>query len=203
VSVTGLVLGKYLAMLAVLAIPMLISCIYPILLAQQTYHSLLIDYCCIVAYFVLGGVYIAIGMFISSLTESQIISAVISFAVFYVMSIMENLTSHIPDASYANAIGFGIVALIIALLINHITKNLYAACMSFLVMCLAIGAVYYINDGLFVGALASILNALSFSNGISYFAAGIFNVQDMVLYLSVIFLFVFLTVQSVQKRRWN
>jgi ABC-2 type transport system permease protein len=203
VSVTGLVLGKYLAMLCVLGIPMLISCIYPILLAQQTYHSLLIDYCSILAYFILGGVYIAIGMFISSLTESQIISAVISFAVFYVMSIMTNLTSHISDASYVNAIGFVILAFVIALLINHITKNLYAACMCFLVMAIAIGAVYYINNGLFVGAIASILNALSFSNGISYFANGIFNVQDLVLYLSVIFLFVFLTVQSVQKRRWN
>lgn len=203
VSVTQVIFGKYLAMMAVFAIPMLIACVYPVLLAQQTYHSLLIDYCCILAYFLLGGVYIAIGMFISSLTESQIISAVLSFAVFYLMSVMESLTSHIPEASFANAVGFCILALVIALIINHVTRNLYAAVIAFLWMIIAIWAVYFISSSLFVGALAAILNAVSFSNGISYFANGIFNVSEIVLYVSVIFLFVFLTVQSVQKRRWN
>lgn len=203
VSVTQIILGKYLAMMAVFAIPLLIACVYPLLLAQQTYHSLLIDYSCILAYFLLGGVYIAIGMFISSLTESQIISAVLSFAVFYLMSVMESLTIHIPDASYANAVGFCIIALIIALIINHITRNLYAAAVCFLWLVIAVWAVYFINSGLYVGTLASMLNALSFSNGISYFSYGIFSVPEIVLFVSVIFLFVFLTVQSVQKRRWN
>ncbi len=203
VSVTQVVLGKYLAMMAVLGIPMLISCIYPLLLLQQTYHSLLIDYCCILAYFLLGGVYIAIGMFVSSLTESQIISAVLSFAIFYLMSIMQSLTSHIPEASQANAIGFCVLALVIGLLIYHVTKNFYAAAMCFLWMVIAIWVIYFIDNTLFVGALAKVLNAISFSNGISYFANGIFNVTDMVMNLSMIIIFVFLTVQSVQKRRWN
>lgn len=203
VSVTQVVIGKYLAMLAVFAIPMLVACVYPILLAQKPYHSLLIDYCSILAYFLLGSVYISIGMFISSLTESQIISAVLSFAVFYLMSTMESLTEHIPEASYANAIGFCILALVVALVINHITKNLYAAVISFLWMVIAIWALYFINSSLFVGTLAAMLNALSFADGIMYFANGIFNVSQIVLNISVIFLFVFLTVQSVQKRRWN
>lgn len=203
VSVTQVILGKYLAMLAVFAIPMLISCIFPVLLAQQAYHSLLIDYSSILAYFLMGGAYIAIGMFVSSLTESQIISAVLSFAVFYLMSMMETLTGYIPESSLVNAIGFCVAALIIALLVNYITRNLYAAVITFSWLVIAIWAVYFINRNLFVGALASILNTLSFSTGISYFAYGIFDVSQIVLFISVIILFIFLTVQSVQKRRWN
>ena len=127
VSVAKIVLGKYFAMMAVFAIPLLISCVFPLIQLTQTYHSLLIDYVSIFAYFLLGGVYISIGMFVSSLTESQIISAVVSFGVFYLMSAMENIAGHIPETSYVNAIGFCVVALIICVIIYIMTKNLYAS----------------------------------------------------------------------------
>ncbi len=203
VSVTQMVLGKFLAMAAVFAIPLLISCIYPILLQQQTYHSLAIDAASMVAFFLLGCAYISIGMFISSLTESQIISAVISFAVFYLMSAMENITANIPDTTYVNALGFCVLALVVAVIVYFVTKNLYASIITLLCLVIAIWAVYFIDSTVYAGLLATVLNTISLYDGISYFANGIINVQDLVLFLSVIVIFVFLTVQSVQKRRWN
>lgn len=203
ISVTKVIMGKFLAMMAVLGVPMLISCIFPLLLLQQTYHNLLIDYCCIFAYYLMGGAFIAIGMFISSLTESQIIAAVLSFAVYYLMTVMESLTSYIPETSIAGTIGFCLLAFIIALIIYRVTKNFYASFICFLLMAIAVWAIYFIDSTLLVGTLATVLNAVSFTNGISYFANGIFNVTDIVFSLSIIIIFVFLTVQSVQKRRWN
>lgn len=203
VSVTQIVLGKFFAMAAVFGIPVLISCIYPLTLLQMESHSMVIDYCSIVAFFILGCAYISIGMFISSLTESQIIAAVLSFAVFYLMSAMENITANIPETTYINALGFCVIALIIAIIVYYTTKNLYASGMTLLCLLIVIWAVYFIDKTVYAGLLATVLNTVSLYNGLSYFANGIINVQDLALFLSVIVVFIFLTVQSVQKRRWN
>ncbi len=82
ISTPQIVLGKYLAMLAVYAIPVLISCLYPLILMlfdPAGYLSFLSIYSAVFAFFLLGAALIAIGMFMSSLTENQIISALLSF----------------------------------------------------------------------------------------------------------------------------
>lgn len=81
VSVTKIVLGKYAAMLAVF------GNLYADSLYSADRHSFLrrridsADYSAILGFFLLGAAYIAIGMFVSSLTESQIISAVATFCI--------------------------------------------------------------------------------------------------------------------------
>ena len=81
VSVTDIVMGKYLAMVSVFAVPVLFSCAYPLVIYMQGNAYLTTDYAAILMYFAIGCVYIAIGMFLSALTESQIIAAVSTFAV--------------------------------------------------------------------------------------------------------------------------
>ena len=51
----------------------LIFCIYPLVIKMQGTAYLRVDYAAILMFFILGCVYIAIGMFLSALTESQII----------------------------------------------------------------------------------------------------------------------------------
>ena len=77
VSVTAVVLGKYFAMLTVFAVPVAIACLCPLIIALNGTAFLLADYGAILAFFLLGAVEIAVGMLISSLTESQIIAGVL------------------------------------------------------------------------------------------------------------------------------
>lgn len=70
VSLVEIVLGKYLAMVTVFAIPCVIYCIFPLITKIQGTAHFLVDYSSILAFFLLGCVFIAIGMFLSSLTES-------------------------------------------------------------------------------------------------------------------------------------
>lgn len=79
VSVPNMVLAKYLSMVTVFAVPVLISCLCPLIIKMNGTAYLKADYASILAFFLLGCVYIAIGMFISSTTESQIIAAVGTF----------------------------------------------------------------------------------------------------------------------------
>ena len=76
VSVPKMVLAKYLSMVTVYAVPVLISCLCPLIIKMNGTAYLKTDYASILAFFLLGCVYIAIGMFISSTTESQIIAEI-------------------------------------------------------------------------------------------------------------------------------
>ena len=86
VSLTGIVLGKYLAMVTVLLVPILLICFCPLIIAMNGSATLTADYAAILAFFCMGCVYIAVGMFVSALTESQIIAAVGTFAALLVQS---------------------------------------------------------------------------------------------------------------------
>ena len=71
VKLFDIVMGKYLAMVTVFAVPCLIFCIFPIIIKSFGTAYLKVDYLSILMFFLLGCVYLAIGMFLSSLTESQ------------------------------------------------------------------------------------------------------------------------------------
>lgn len=155
VSVTGIVLGKFLAMVTVFAIPVLLSCIYPLIIKIQGTAYLKVDYMAILVYFVIGCVYIAIGMFLSSLTESQIIAAVSTFAVLLVFNLWGGLIEFLPDGKVGT----------------------------------------WLKD--FLGKLdfAPLLSKL--------IGNSLLDISGLMLCISLVFLFVFLTIQTIQKRRWS
>ena len=155
VSLTGIVVGKYLAMVTVFLIPILLFCFYPLVIKLNGTAYLKVDYAALFVFFLLGCVYISVGMFISSLTESQIISAIGTFAVLVIMYMWGSFLTLLPS----NTVG------------------------SFLSE--------WLGKLDLTGILADVL------------ASSILNVNGIILYLSFIFVFVFLTIQSIQKRRWS
>lgn len=104
VSLGGVVLGKYLAMVTVFAIPVALFCLCPLIINATGTAYLAQDYATLLAFFLMGCVFIAVGMFISALTESQIIAAVGTFAVLLVLYFWSSLVSFLPDAA-ANVLG--------------------------------------------------------------------------------------------------
>jgi len=76
VSLFEIVLGKYLAMVTITAVPCVIYLIFPLIIKAQGTAYIKVDYLAILVFFLLGCVYISIGMFVSSLTESVIIAAI-------------------------------------------------------------------------------------------------------------------------------
>lgn len=98
VSLGGVVMGKYLAMVTVLAIPTALFCLCPLIIEATGTAYLLQDYAALLAFFLIGCVFIAVGMFISALTESQIIAAVGTFAALLVLYFWSSLISFLPDS---------------------------------------------------------------------------------------------------------
>lgn len=148
VSLTGVVMGKYLAMVTVFAIPMAIYALCPLIIGLNGSATFAADYAAILAFFLMGCVFIAIGMLLSALTESQIIAAVGTFAVLLVLYLWTDLVSFLPDA------------------------------------------------------LSELLGAFNFQGVLQNFAYyNVFDLGGLVLYLSMTAVFVFLTIQVLQRRK--
>ena len=204
VTVTEIVTGKYLAMITVFAIPMLISCAFPLAIKFLGVSYLKTDYVAIVMFFSIGCVYVAIGMFLSSLTESQIIAAVSTFAVLLIMYLWSGLVGFLPSMASYNLIGLLVIVLLVGYLIYHVTKNWMIGGGVTLVGVVASVVIYFIKESLFENLLSGLLGKLDFSSMLSnVINNNLFNVGDFVLCVSVVFLFVFLTIQTIQKRRWS
>lgn len=203
VSVTGIVLGKYLALLGVLLVPMIIICIYPLILSQFGTVYYATSYASILGFFLMGMTYMAIGMFVSSLTENQIISAVATFAVLLLSFMMKSLVKIVSSNA---SVSFGILVVVfaaVAWLLYHQTKSWIAAVVTGGVLEAVTIILYLVNDSLFDGLLKSIMMHLSLNSYYDYFIGGYFELKAVVFYLTVAGFFVFLTVQSIQKRRWS
>lgn len=66
-----------------------------------------------------------------------------------------------------------------------------------------LAGVYFLRPALYEGLVGKVLEAFSIAGHYSEFAGGILDVNGIVYYLSVIGICLFLTVQSIQKRRWS
>ena len=116
VSLSQIVLGKYFAMVTVFAVPCAIYAVFPLIIESQGEAHIGIDYMAILAFFLLGCVYIAIGMFLSALTESQIIAAISTFGVLLILYLWEGLVDFLPTSAMGGLMG--ILAILTVLVIG-------------------------------------------------------------------------------------
>lgn len=204
VSLGQIVCGKYLAMATVFAIPNMIFCFFPLIIKMQGNAYLLKDYCGIFTFFLMGCVFIAIGMFLSSLTESQIIAAIAAFGVLLVLYLWEGLISFLPSSALSNLLILATALSLVAVLIWYVTGSAVLAGILEIVFLAAAAIPYAVKSSLYEGLVSDILSRLNLTGPLTDVVYNdIWDTAAIILYLSCIGLFLFLTMQSVQKRRWS
>lgn len=204
VSLSAVVAGKYLAMVTVFAVPNIIFCLYPLIIKSQGNAYFAVDYSAILVFFLLGCVYIAIGMFLSSVTESQIIAAVSTFGILLVLFLLDGLTQFLPSSALANMVGLIIVLTLIVMIIYQVTKNWVISAAVEAVGVVACVVTYVIKDTFFESLLSNFLGKLVLSDVFTNISSNhLLDISGLVLFISLIAVFIFLTVQSIQKRRWS
>ena len=149
VSITDIVLGKYFAILIVYITILLFTFIFPVILMIFGSPDLVKIIGGYIGFFLLGASFISVGVFISSLSESQIISAVFTF-----------------------------ICLLIIWLIDSIS-------------------------GAFAGNIAKVMRWFSLLSRYEKFNTGILKLDSVLFFISFIFIFLFLTVRVLEKRRWS
>ena len=156
----------------------------------------------LICLFLLGLALISICMFISSLTESQVISAVISLGVLIFLLVLPMLTVLIPSAPLASFICFIVVAALISVLLWRLTKNPNAGMIAAIVLVVPTCAVYFFKSAWFEDLFPTVLSKLSLYSQFYNLNSGIFDIKSVVYLLSVTAFFQFLCVQSLERRRW-
>ncbi|MBQ9887085.1 MAG: ABC transporter permease [Lachnospiraceae bacterium] len=203
VTITRIVLGKYLAVVTVFAIPVLLYCVYPLIMGRFGSIPYKMTYSSILAYFLIGCAFIAIGMFISSLTDSVVIAAFISLVVFFFMYMEQTLASFIPKTAISSVIGYTIVIIAIVAIIYYMTSNAYIAGIVGIIAETALLIIYMLKPVKLEGSISYLLNAFDITSGFANFLNGIFDIKALIYYISIIVICFTLTVQMLQKRRWS
>ena len=203
VPVWKVVLGKYLSMVTIYAIPVVISAFYPLIMGKYGVISYPMAYVAVIGFFFLGCAQIAVGLFLSSVTESQVIAAVLTFGILFCSYMMDGIESFFSDTAVSSMVAFLVIAIVIGIVVYQLTKNIiFSSCVGG-VLVIGVAAVYFIKPTIFTGLIQKFLNLFAIANHFDNFVGGIFDVTGIVYMLSVVCIFVFLTVQCIQTRRWS
>ena len=201
ITTTQVILGKYLALLVLYLIPLAIISLYPLVFAQFGDVYLLTSYGSILAFFIMGAALIALGTFISSLTDNQ--AAGIGIAVILLNYYSVSLSEYVSSTAMGSAVALIVLILALGLVIRYVTGNGNLAYWVSFVLVFATVAVYLLDNTVLEGLLPQIMKTLSLFERFTGFVNGVFDMTAIVYYGSVIVFFLFLSVQSLEKRRYN
>lgn len=143
------VIGKYLASVAVFAVMLALTLYYPVLLfwfGDPDVGPIFSGY---IGFFLAGASFLSVGLLASSLTSNQMVSAVLSFGLLILVWVVAEASSFVS------------------------------------------------------GAPAQVIQYVSLSVHLGDFIKGVIDTKDIIYYLSFIALFLFLTVRSLETRRWR
>lgn len=130
--------GKYLSLVAMFLLPMAIICVYPYLFSKYGEVYLPGAYGALFAFFVMSAALIAVGMFISSLTDNQGFAAGIAIVLFLFNYYSVSLAEQVSSTGYGSAFALCIIAVLIGVVVKILTRN-YAIALVFYASVIVLG----------------------------------------------------------------
>ena len=205
VPVWGIVLGKFFAMCAVFALPCLMDVVMILILwaLGGTVPALAAYFAALLCYFLLGCAAIAMGEFLSGLTENPIIAAVAGFSVLLLAYMMPSLRSLFNAGSAVALAVFTAIAGAASLMAGLRTRSFILGCLTFAALCLGLTGLFLLQSAWLTEAFSAVLSVLCFFTPFEDFVNNSFSLPTLVYYLTVTGMFLFFTAQSIEKRRWN
>lgn len=150
VKLSAIVLGKYFAALALYALCFVPTIIFQIIIATYVPINIFTYLYSLLGMLLFGSALISIGMFLSSLTESPVISAILTYVVNLTVMYLGGVSSMIQNEK-----------------------------------------------------LAAVAKKVAFISAVESFGEEVLSIPDVVFFLSITVAFVFLSVRSLEKRRWS
>lgn len=203
ISTVEVVIGKYLALLILYFIPLCVIATYPIIFSQYGEVYLLTSYGSLLAFFIMGAALITMGVFISSLTENQGFAAGIGIAAILLNYFSVSLAEYVSATALGSAIAIFVLAGLFGWVIHHLTKNeMLSYGISLGLMAITV-IVFFVDGTKFEGLIPNIMKKISLFDRMDTFVNGVFDMTAIIYFVSVIVFFLFLSVQSLEKRRYN
>lgn len=202
--ITGadIVLGKYFAMAVVFVAPMLVACVYPFIFSFYGDVYLPTSYGALFAFICLGLALTAIGMFISSLTESQGMAAGICVVAMLFCYYSADLADYISSTAF-NVAALLVLSALLALIVRRLTRSDVAGLIILVICVAAVAITWFVSPTSLETLLPDLMHKLSLFERFYTFVNGVFDVTAIIYYISVAAFFLFLCVQSWEKKRYN
>ena len=197
ISLTKVILGKYIAVMILFTIAILVIALYPLLIHMYGQDvRLSLAYSSLIGFYLLGAANIAVGLFISSLTESQVIAAVVSF-------MLTSIASMLPTDALSQALILTVAWIVVCVIAYNMMKNITVTAILAVIGEVVVWGIYIAKSAVYENLLSKVADAFAITSRYSDFELGILKYDAIVYYISVSFLFVFLTVQIIIKKRFN
>ena len=205
IKTSGIVLGKFLAAGVIYGIVLLISTLQPMVTVflfngEMSVGMTLGGY---LGFLLLGLAFISIGMFISSLTENQLIAAVVTIGVFSLLNLTEGIQGTFPTSRYFSLIMLIILGVILLAIIYRAIRDIKVTGMVGAGLLVLIGATFLIWPASYEGLIATIMSSLSIFERYASMFYGLFDFGHIVFFISLIIFFLYITYQVVEKKRWS
>ncbi len=197
------VMAKFVSCVIIYSIPLVILCTYPLILSLYGDVTFATAYWGIFGYWLMGVCMITIGMFVSSMTKSPSIAAVVSFLVFLLFYLAEGMANLVPSAPVASFLILICLALLAGGLLYYLTRAKWVSLIVTLSLLTVISILYAIFSLQFSGLIADAVAWFSIYNRYYSFYNGIVDLTAVVYYLSLAFAGLCLCVISVEKKRWS
>ena len=202
-TMTQVVMGKYLALLTQLAVPVGLLGLYPLALSAYGNVPLGAAYSALGGFFFLGAALLAIGLLISCLTESQAAAAGLCFVVMLLNYFLVSLAELVPGTAAASLAAFGAVSLAMGGILYSMTKNgVFSAVVSMLLLAANLG-IYAWKPSVYEGLFASVIRQMSLFSRFTVFVTGVFDWTAIVYDVTVIGAVLVFAIQILEKRRWS
>ena len=203
ITASQIMIGKYLALLVVYLVPLVVISFYPLIFARFGEVYQLTSYGSMFAFFMMGAAFIAIGMFISSLTDNLGFAAGIAILVILLNYYSVTLAEYVSSTAIGSAAALIVAAVILGFVIRYLTRNDKLAVGTGAILSIAVAGLYVMDSAAFEGLLPDIMKKLSLFERFYKFVNGVFDLTGIVYYVTVTVFFLFLSVQSLEKRRYN
>lgn len=203
ISIPAIVLGKYLAAVTVFLISLVITGIFPVILSffgTVAVAQILGSY---IGFFLLGSAFIAVGLWISSITDNQIVSAVATFVAVFLLLMVETIVQAASGSESFSLMFAGVIALLIALYVYYNTKNAEVSITVFIIEAAVLLILYFVKRSIFTGLAGKFAMMFAVLTRFNSFAMGLLDVSSVVYFISFIAVFLYFTVRVIEKRRWS
>ncbi|MFV0504590.1 MAG: ABC transporter permease [Lachnospirales bacterium] len=198
-----IVVAKFLGAISLFLIGFAVTLTFPLLLSgfgEVPFQKLI---GVIIGYGLLISSFISVGVFISSLTNNQIIAAVGTFGSMFVFLYMDSIASAFPVSRIASMIFLFAIVCCIGFILYDSTKNIFVSITSIIVGAIIIAIIYFLEPTLLDSTMSKVLTWFSPIGRFRDSSVGILNLSNMIYFATFIIAFVYLTINNIEKRRWK
>ncbi len=199
----GIVLGKFLGAYTVFLITIAVTFLYPVFLS---FHGRMDWFMILGTYFgfiMLGASFIAIGVFISQISDGVVGAAVLTFCAIIITFIIDFMQQYMPTTELSGLVWTVILIAIPLFWLYSSGRNWAVTAAVALILSAVILLFWFFGRNLFSGLIGKSLGWLSLTRRFGSFSMGLLNLDAILYYISFSGFFLFLTVQGLEKRRWN